>query len=349
MGPSSLDSAQSRKWQITINNPLEHGFTRDVIESTLSKLRGNSLYWCFCDEEGDECETLHTHIFLYRRSPFTARQLQGMFPDCHREICHGTPKENRAYILKDGPKFNKQPDGHYEYTDDKGKCHAGINYSETFRESGPCPEEHQGVSSSTEVIVDLVRRGATNLEILEVVPSAYRDLEKIDYIRTLYRDDEYKRVFRKMTVTYIYGRTGAGKTRYVTSLFEPDNVYRVTDYKNPFDHYEGEDVLVLDEFRSGLSIELMLNVLDGYRFRFPCRYHDRQACHTQVYLISNIPIENQYPRLDVDTREAWLRRIHWIIDFRSSDNMLKYEGYEKYRARHAWSDSSDRESDVLPF
>ena len=73
MSDSSLDLVQSRKWQVTINNPTEKGFTHAAIQQIMSGVRGSSLYWCMCDEEGDECETLHTHIFIFRTSPFTAR------------------------------------------------------------------------------------------------------------------------------------------------------------------------------------------------------------------------------------------------------------------------------------
>ena len=64
-----------------------------------------------CDEEGDECETLHTHIFIYRRGAFTWQQIDDLFPDCHRDNCYGTPAENRAYIRKDGEKFHKDDTG----------------------------------------------------------------------------------------------------------------------------------------------------------------------------------------------------------------------------------------------
>ena len=59
----NLDAVQSRKWLITINNPLDHGYSHEQIESIMATVKGASLYWCMCDEEGDECETLHTHIF----------------------------------------------------------------------------------------------------------------------------------------------------------------------------------------------------------------------------------------------------------------------------------------------
>ena len=54
--------ARSRKWLITINNPADHGFDHDRIKAAVLDLPG-ILYWCMCDEQGDECETLHTLIW----------------------------------------------------------------------------------------------------------------------------------------------------------------------------------------------------------------------------------------------------------------------------------------------
>ena len=52
---------QSRKWQITINNPLEKGFTHDRIKEILSSLK--LVYWCMADEIGEN-GTYHTHIYI---------------------------------------------------------------------------------------------------------------------------------------------------------------------------------------------------------------------------------------------------------------------------------------------
>ena len=49
---------QGRKWQITINNPLDHGFDHEKIKAALHQFKG-LLYFCLCDEEGDECKTRH--------------------------------------------------------------------------------------------------------------------------------------------------------------------------------------------------------------------------------------------------------------------------------------------------
>ena len=69
------------------------------------------------------------------------------------------------------------------------------------------------------------------------------------------------------------------------------NVFRVTNYAHPFDGYRGERVLLFDEFRSSLPLADMLKYLDGYPLMLPCRYADKVACFTEVYIISNIPLE----------------------------------------------------------
>lgn len=338
----------SRKWQVTINNPLEKGFTHDRIIEIMSGVRGKSLYWCMCDEEGDECETLHTHIFIYRRGAFTWQQINDLFPDCHRDNCYGTPKENRAYILKDGEKFNKDESGHYNYVDSNGKSHVGINFTDTFYEFGVIPDEHQGVSSSSVQIVQMIKDGASNDEIIDEVASAYKDIEKIERVRSMYRDKKFSHMWRELEVTYIFGKTGSGKTRGVMDKYGYENCYRVTDYKHPFDTYDGQDVLIFEEFRGGLKHGDMLNYLDGYPILLPCRYFNRQACYTKVFILTNIPPEEQYTNVDKESRAALWRRIHKVIQYTDRGPVI-YNGFDAYIGRHSWAYSDSDSIDELPF
>lgn len=333
---SALDLKQSRKWCITINNPLEHGWSHDAIQQIMSTVRGNSLYWCMCDEVGDECETLHTHIFIFRKSPFTARTIDNLFPKMHREVGYGTPAENRAYVLKDGEKFNKGPDGHYDYTDSKGTRHVGINYSDTFFEFGDCPDEHQGKSSQDEIIVELIRSGASNEQIVDVVPSAYKNLDHVIRVRSLYRDRDFAGKWRDLNVVYMFGKTGSGKTRSVMEKYGYEQCYRITDYKHPFDTYDGQDVIIFEEFRSSLKHGDMLNYLDGYPLMLPARYNDKRACFTKVYLLSNLPPTDQYLGIDGESRDAFFRRIHKVIEFDSSGRRVEYDSVFAYQHRYDW-------------
>lgn len=339
MTSDNLDLVQSRKWMVTINNPLEHGFDHDAIQQVMAKIRGASLYWCMCDEEGDECETLHTHIFIYRNSAFTARQISSMFPKCHRDKCYGTAAENRAYVLKDGDKFNKAADGTYDYTDKTGGRHIGKNFSETFFEFGECPSEHQGKSTAAELIVDLIRDGYGNRQIVEMVPAAFKELDRIERTRSMFRDADFASTWRDLEVTYIFGKSGAGKTRSVMDKYGYINCYRVTDYKHPFDTYDGQPVIIFEEFRGGLKHGDMLNYLDGYPLLLPCRYFNRQACYTKVFIITNIPPTEQYRNIDSESQAAFFRRIHRVLEY-TSNGIAEYKGVQAYKDRHRWTDEA---------
>ena len=321
---------------VTINNPLEHGFDHDSIVSIMSKVKGSSLYWCMCDEEGDECETLHTHIFIFRASAFPAEQIGKLFPKCHRDKCYGTCAENRAYVLKDGAKFNKDENGHYDYVDKTGKQHIGVNHSETFFEHGDCPEEHQGRSTASELIVDLIRDGVGNRAIVEMVPAAYKELDKIERSRSMFRDADFASSWRDLHVEYHFGTTGTGKTRTVMEQYGYINCYRVTDYKHPFDTYDGQDVLIFEEFRGGLKHGDMLNYLDGYPLLLPCRYFNRQACFTKVFILTNIPPDAQYPNIDAESRNAFFRRIHKVVQYGPDGKKREWPHVQAYLCRDDW-------------
>lgn len=71
-----------------------------------------------------------------------------------------------------------------------------------------------------------------------------------------------------------------GKTRSFMDRYGYANYYRVTDYRHPFGTYDGQDVLIFEEFRGSLKHSDMLNYLDGYPLLLPCRCFNRQALDT---------------------------------------------------------------------
>ena len=57
---------QSRKFQLTINNPQDCGMTHDVILDRAALF--HPAYFCMADEIGEQ-GTYHTHAFLFSHSP----------------------------------------------------------------------------------------------------------------------------------------------------------------------------------------------------------------------------------------------------------------------------------------
>jgi len=163
----------------------------------------------------------------------------------------------------------------------------------------------------------------TNQEILAIDPSFAFHLEHIDKLRQDIRFEKYLRENRFIKVHYLWGDSGTGKTRSIYEKHPPEEICRITNYPAngnvQFDAYKGQSVLVFEEFHSEIPISAMLNYLDIYPLMLPARYHDRIACYLTVYITSNIPLDQQYPKIQRDKLETWnafLRRIHSVTEFR---------------------------------
>lgn len=134
-------------------------------------------------------------------------------------------------------------------------------------------------------LYQMIKDGYSNVEILEVNPDNILNLQHIDKARLEILYNRYKSERRlNLSVVYVSGQTGFHKSRDILDSHGDSSVYRVTDYKHPFDSYSGEDVLVFEEFRSDLPIGSMLNYLDVYPIQLPARYNNRQACYNFVTL-----------------------------------------------------------------
>ena len=279
-----------RKYQLTINNPLEHGFSHEVIRNNLEELP-KCLYWCMADEVGEN-GTPHTHVYLACQNAIMFSTLQRRFYGAHIEPAKGTHQQNRDYVRKDGKWLN---DAKHE-----------TSLPDTFEESGKLPEETDQRLQVSEAICAMVKDGASNAEILEAYPSAMNRLQHIEATRQTFLAEKYKNEFRKLEVHYIWGKTRVGKTRHVMEKYGYENVCRIISYQHPFDSYKGQPVILFDEFRSSLPLSEMLKYLEGYPVMLPCRYADKVACFTQVYIISNIPLSEQYRNIQTEEPESWL-------------------------------------------
>ena len=293
------DKSQSRKWQITINNPIEKGYTHDKIIDIVSSMK-SVIYWCMADEIGEK-GTYHTHIFLCSRGGIRFSTIKKNFDGGHFEFCSGTAQENMEYVSKTGKWLNNK------------KSETCV--PDTFQEFGEIPVERRGKSPSYDDIYDMLKSGFSSMEILEQSPNLILQLDKLEVARQSFLREKYKSVRRELDVTYIYGPSRSGKTRSVMDKYGYDKVYRVTDYKHPFDNYNGQDIIIFEEFRSSIRLEEMLNYLDNYPVELRCRYANKQALYTTVFVISNIALTDQYPGADNRDLDAFYHRFNRVRHF----------------------------------
>ena len=96
MGSTNL---QSRKWLLTVNNPLDYSLNHAEIKNILHLF--NPDYFCLVDEIATT-GTRHTHIFIYSKSPIRFSTLKNRFPVAHIDKANGSVIENRDYLRKEG-------------------------------------------------------------------------------------------------------------------------------------------------------------------------------------------------------------------------------------------------------
>lgn len=309
---------QSLMYQLTINDPIGKGWTHQKIFEVLKNNFKTLVYACLSDEQGS---LHHTHIFVAFSSRVRFSMMKRYFPEAHIEKCRGTASENVNYIKKSG-----------KWADNATKQEKVIEG--TFEEWGTCPPDSKGMRHDLSELYQMIADGLTNAEILSINQDYILQIDKLEKIRMILLTEKYKDSVRlDLEVIYISGATGTGKTRGVLENNGYSNVYRVTDYKHPFDNYNGQPVIAFDEFRSSLPIKDMLMFLDIYPIELPSRYNNKFACFEKVYIISNWSLEKQYKdvqRDDVETWEAFLRRIHKVIVYDKGGKITEHSSVKEY-------------------
>jgi len=324
-----------RKYILTINNPSED-WTHDKIREELRKMQ--LKYWCIADEIGLKEQTPHTHVFFVAsNSAIRFSTVKGLFPTAHIEPAQGSSEENRAYIQKAG-KWTGDPK-------------ADTSIPGTFEEYGEMPVEHAGQRTDWDIAYDMLADGRDVLDVIRAQTHMMRYRTTLEQVRQELIAEEYRAKFRILQVTYISGATGLGKTRFVMEKYGYGNVCQITSYQHGgFDKYQCEDVLLLDEFCGGFRIQDLNNYLDGYPLMLPCRYANRVACFTKVYIISNIPLELQYPHVRIQTPLVWnalIRRIHKVILFKPNGTRCEYTTKEYLSGAADMEDASPEEQKML--
>lgn len=148
-------------------------------------------------------------------------------------------------------------------------------------------------------------------------------------------DIQERRANQNRTCIWIWGPTKAGKSHDVELLRKMGrigSVMRSTSQRNPFDRYEDQNTIWLEEFRGRLPIEAMLNITDKWSdVDADARYKDHPLIHENVIVTSNVPPETLYEHQDPLTQDAWLRRWTKVLEKKTKNEhpLLEYFGVPK--------------------
>lgn len=237
-------------------------------------------------EKGAKTGYLHWQLYVELHSPQRRSWLKKVFKD---KTIHciarseGTREQARDYGLKEETRIGEQIQ--------MGEWIGG-----------------QGARSDWKGIQLMCEDGAPMLEIAEEYTGQFvRYSRGIEKLHRMYRKIESKK-FRSVEVHVIIGVAGAGKTKSVYDKHDYEKVYALPDVDKTiwFDGYEGEDVLLIDDFYGGIKYSLLLKILDGHPLQCPVKGGFIYANWTKVYITSNDPIRTWYSK---GFTEALRRRI----------------------------------------
>ena len=140
---------QANKYQLTINNPLDYGYSHEKIFGVCRDSFKTLSYLCMADEQGS---TFHTHIFVCFGSRVRFSKVKKHFPEAHIEKCRGTISDNVNYIRKSG-----------KWKEDTKH---GTKIDGSFEEWGTRPPDSRGQRGDMTELYQMVADGMTNAEIL---------------------------------------------------------------------------------------------------------------------------------------------------------------------------------------
>lgn len=127
-------------------------------------------------------------------------------------------------------------------------------------------------------------------------------------------------------VIYITGDSNAGKSYWVRHHYSYDELY-IADArdKNSFDKYQYQPVVLLDEFRSQIEYSTFFELIDRYVTQVPCRYHNKYAGFTTLYIVSKWELRRQYQSVLVSysDRMQLYRRIHEVWRMNNDHTITK--------------------------
>lgn len=247
----------------------------------------------------------HLHCVFESEKTFRPLSaLKKLFPKVHIEITKENKKQVEDYINKVG-KF-----------EEKGEK---IIAKSQVGEIKGCQGKRTDLISPDQ-IKEFILEGKKPQEIFWEYPQTLKSKGVVETLFYIHRKNTTP-ICRKVNVHWLFGSTACGKSYSYVELCEKygvSEVYRVNDYANPFDTYQGEKILFLDEFRGNLPYGTLLGLLDVYQGQVRARYNDKVGLWSDIYITSPYTPFELYQNVserndDIDKLEQFIRRIDDIV------------------------------------
>lgn len=279
-----MSDTVSKSWFIVFNNPADHGYVgepEEVLERLETEwIEGHPTRTCAMTYCISAQGLPHVHLVVEDVKAMRFSAVKKSFPTAHLEPTKGNKEQAEDYINKKGK---------YEEKGEVIVCKR--QYGEI--------KGAQGQRRDLGILQDLIEQGLKPNEIMDM-NIAFRRYSGM--IRDAYFYNAYKNMgtHREVNVVWHVGDSGSGKTYTYVRLEEehPGDVYLASSYSTGWlDMYQGESILVLDEFRGQVPYSVLLSLLQGYRQQFHARYANIYGLWKEVHVCSILAPDQVYKRM----------------------------------------------------
>lgn len=293
-------SKKSRAFCFTKNNPDDTVF---------NDYENYNVQFCVYQlEKAPTTETLHLQGFVYFKNPRTIRGIVQRIPffnKCHIEIARGTVQQNIEYVTKEDtqqsePVFLGEPPQQQGSRTDLQEL---ITYIDETKKV-----------SYDEIVIKFPLIAATKRNYVKDLIALKFKKEAKQYYKDLVNEQTVPKI-----VKVYYGEPGSGKTSRVFKKYDIDDIYVISlgDGSNSntlwFDDYQGEPILLLDDFYGNIKYNFLLRMLDIYPLRVQCKGSYTHVNFRRIYITSNVRPSEWY-RKDISAlkrRITKIKQVHW--------------------------------------
>lgn len=276
-GNTKAGCSKNRAYQFTLHKTDKY----PTLKQELTKLKSLD-YLISCKEVCPTTQKEHIHVYAHFKTPY---KLNKKITDigAHIEFCKGSPKQNIAYIRKDG-----------NVLDEIGE------------------EPKQGMARTVQELREA--------DISEINPILYRikkDIDEEEKSKNVFLEmlsEIETDTLKAPKVYYITGDTGKGKTyaayKLALSMYDKRNIAKITLNNNFVDITNGDEAkcYVIEEFRpSQIHAANFLQLTDKYGYRCNVKGGFKTIRPECLIIASIIPPEQLYVLEEVN--EQFLRRI----------------------------------------
>lgn len=235
-----------------------------------------------CGNEVGEQGTPHLQGYCYLHSKKTMGGIGKLLKRAHLEIAKGDAMANYAYATKDGDVF-------------------------VLHGTAPTPGCRSDLALATS-------DGLAGMRMVDVVsdPSCSYQAARMAALRLTYLEEKRSQM---PEVVWFWGNTGVGKSYGVMQAYPHPFIPKSFKW---WDGYDGQDVVLIDEFRGDwCKFHELLTLLDRLPYRVECKGGMRQLRATKMYITSCSHPAFVYNGRTTEDLNQLFRRIKHVIHVRN--------------------------------